>query len=213
MICYWPEPLKVACTLWWLDPIMVSVILQSRTLVRGCFCVRIQIGRLIVSTTHFYRLYFDCSIFIIPAFPILIFFLVFFYFLFLDKINFFKTIFTAVSCQFLFKLLLCIGVLIARDSESKTSIIIFNSLPHGCIRIRTLCLLSLGGLGSVRASGSSTCDLPPAAGWEAGLQADQLLTSWDERIRFCGSAQRSNNLVLNIKSSVCLSYLCCCLDL
>lgn len=131
---------------------------------------------------------------------------------FLKRLTF-LTIFTAVSCQFLFKLLLCIGVLIARDSESKTSIIIFNSLPRGCIRIRTLCLLSLGGLGSVRVSGSSTCDLPPAAGWEAGLQADQLLTSWDERIRFCGSAQRSNNLVLNIKSSVCLSYLCCCLDL
>lgn len=95
-----------------------------------------------------------------------------------------------MSCQFFFKLLLCIGVLIDRDSESKTNITTFNTLPGGCIHIRTLSLVSLGGLGSVRPSGSSSCDLPPAAGWEAGLQADQLLTSWDEHIRFCTSAQK-----------------------
>lgn len=136
----------------------------------------------------------------------------FLYFRFLEKMDFFNYIYSCFLSVML-KLLLCIGVLIARDSESKTNGIIINSLPRGWFRMRTQSLVLLGSLGSVRPSGSSTCDLPPAAGWEAGLQADQLLTSWDECIRFCRSAQRSNDLVLNVKSSVCLSYLCCCLDL
>lgn len=136
MICYWPEPLKVACTLWRLDPIMASCDYCRAELFRDHVSVS-RLGASLFPPLIYsgYKFDFDCSIFIIPAFPILIFFSCFLVFPLSWKDI---TVFTAVSCQFLFKLLLCIGVLIARDSESKTNIIIFNSLPRGCIGIRTL---------------------------------------------------------------------------
>lgn len=78
-------------------------------------------------------------------------------------------------------------------------------LVYSCIW--TLALVSFVGLGSVWPSGVSNCDLQPVTGWEAGLQADQLLTSCAECIRFCSSSQRINkkNLLANVKSSVCMS--------
>lgn len=45
---------------------------------------------------------------------------------------------------------------------------------------------------------------PASNGWEVGLQADQLLNSWEEGIRFCSSGQRSNEKspILTVKTSM-----------
>lgn len=45
---------------------------------------------------------------------------------------------------------------------------------------------------------------PASTGWEVGLQADQLLNSWEEGIRFCSSGQRSNEKspILTVKTSM-----------
>lgn len=145
-----------------------------------------------------------CSIFIIPAFPILI--------------SFSCVLVFPLSKNSIYSCVLSVFVQAStlhrrahrqrRRVQNKQNYLSpsaswVRSPPELCLWCRAVVWES------VRASGSSTCDLPPAAGWAAGLQADQLLASWGERVPFWSCAQRSNEVMLNVESSVCLSHSRC----